>query len=65
MLQYFIFFDSPLWCLESWNVLGGEILVVFVHSVRLSMESLLTSRFIRVSKERCYALLNGCSTVKN
>jgi hypothetical protein len=52
MLQYFIFFDSPLWCFKSWNV-GGEILVVFVHSVRLSMESLLTSRFIRVSKERC------------
>jgi hypothetical protein len=64
MLQYFILFDSPWWCFKSWNV-GGEILVVFVHSVRLSMESLLTSRFNRVSKERCYALLNGCSTVKN
>lgn len=39
--------------------------MVFVHSVRLSMESILTTRFIRVSKERCSALLNGCSTVKN
>jgi hypothetical protein len=64
MLQYFIFFDSPWWCFESWNA-GGEIFLVFVHRVRLSTESLLKSRFIRLRKERCYALLNGCSTVKN